>query len=519
VVVYSRETARRSLLNTASYRAVSQVATLVGYLVLVRTLPERSFGIYSLLYSFIPVVSTAASLGIELTLKRFQPEFLRSGNVAAASWLLRVAMYLRLGSNALLLAVILLAWNWIAPVFKLEDYRADFLLFSLLILLYFQERLLELALAAHMLHRFSVGSTVLIAVAKLVAYVVLAVLHAMTLKTAILADTLAFGLAYVFMRVAYNRKALPRQESGTYRPAPSDRQRMLRYALFSNFNDASSLLLYSQTDNFFVAAILNPIAVGAYSFYTRLNAMAANVTPIRLFENVLQPVFFAIPPDKARERIPQYFTLLLNCGLVVQLPIIAYTIVYHQEIVALLLGNKFRDVSWMLPLVIAFGTTSNVVAIPVTSVAQYYERTSLILFSQLFGLYQILAMLLLVRAWGLGGAAIASGTYHLFRNLFVWWRVRRDARWLNFPGVLAYSALIWGAAIGGCFGVKAALKGLPMMNLACGLAICALATLVYIRSPALCASDRELLARLFHGKERRLLQRLGLIRPEQASNS
>ena len=163
-------------------------------------------------------------------------------------------------------------------------------------------------------------------------------------------------------------------------------------------------------------------------------------------------------------------------------------------------------------MIVAFGTTSNVIAIPVTCVAQYQERASLILFSQLFGVYQIFAMLVLVPAAGLLGAAVATGTFHLLRNLFVWWRVRQQARWLNFPAVLASAASIWGIAIFACLGVRSGVGASPLVAMACGLAICALALLAYVRSPALSRSDRELLAQLFHGREARLLQTLGVLR-------
>jgi len=508
--VYSREKARRSVFNTIGYRAISQLATIVGYVVLVRVLSEQSFGIYSVLYSFIPVVSTVASLGLELTLKRFQPEYLRSGDAAAAAWLTRVVMLARLTSNALIIALILLAWNFVAPYFQLTAYRADFALFSVLVLLHFQGRILEFALASHMLHRYGVGSTVLLAVVKLAAYGVLAAMHALTLRSAILSDTLAYACAYVFLWGAYRFNAPGSRAPTTYKPPAAERKRLWRYALFNNFNDAGSILLYVQTDNFFIAALLNPIAVGAYAFYTRINAMVSNVTPIKLFENVLQPLFFAVAPEQAHERLPRYLTLLLNCGLAAQLPIVAYATVFHREIVGLLLGGKFLEVSWLMPVIIAFGTTSNVVAIPVTSVAQYQERASLILLSQIFGVYQIACMLVLVPLTGLLGAAIATGTFHLSRNLFVWWRVRRDARWLNFPAVVTSAGLIWGGAIAAAFEVKRLVPG-PVAALACGGVICGLAALLYVRSPALCRSDRELLGQLFHGREALLLRRLGLL--------
>jgi len=507
--LYSREKARRSLFNTIGYRAISQVSTFLGYLVLVRALSEQAFGVLSLLYAFIPVVSTVASLGLEQTLRRFQPEYLRSDNAAAAGWLVRFVARARLLSNALILAAVLLTWNLVAPLFQLAPYRDEFALFSVLVLLYFQARVLEFALASHMLHRYAVGSTVLLSLVKLAAYLVLAGLRLLNLRSAILVDTLAYVCAFVFLRMAYQRHAAgaaPRH----YDPPPSERRRLWRYGLFNNFNDAGSILLYVQTDNFFIAALLNPVAVGAYAFYTRANAMVSNLTPMRLFENVVQPLFFAVPPAEAGARLPRYLTLLLNCSLIVQFPLIAYTSVFHREIVALLLGGKYLDLSWLLPVIIAFGTTSSVISVPVTCVAQYQERASLILCSQLFGLYQILAMLLLVPVWGLLGAAVATGTFHLFRNLFVWWKVRDQARWLNYRAVLFSAALIWGAAVLASLGVRR-LPMAPLAALACGLIICLAAMLAYVRSPALSRSDRELLAQLFHGREARLLQSLGIL--------
>jgi O-antigen/teichoic acid export membrane protein len=512
MVLYSRERARRSLFNTIGYRAISLVATMAGYVVLVRALSEQSFGIYSLLYAFVPVISTVASLGLELTLKRFQPEYLRAGDAAAAAWLVRIVSLTRLVSNVLTIALLLLAWNVIAPLFHLGGYRGDFLLFSPLVLLYFQGRILEFALASHMLHRYGVGSNIVSSVSKLLAYATLATLHALTLQSAIVVDTVAYGLAYLFMRHAYRRHAAEEVIASAGRPPTAQRRRMLSYALYNNFNDAGSLLLYVQTDNFFIAALLNASAVGAYAFYTRINGMISNLTPVRLFENVLQPLFFAVSPEQAHERLPKYFTFLVNSGLAVQLPIIAYTSVYHRELVELLLGGKFAALSWLLPVIVAFGTTSNVLAIPVTSVAQYREKPSLILLSQLFGIYQIAAMLLLVPVAGLLGAAVATGTFHLLRNGFVWWKVRRDARWLNCASVAICSVVIWGGAAVLCLVMKRVLIAPPLVAMAAGLAICSVATLAYVRSPALSNSDRELLRQLFHGREARLLEKLGVLR-------
>jgi uncharacterized membrane protein YjfL (UPF0719 family) len=86
------------------------------------------------------------------------------------------------------------------------------------------------------------------------------------------------------------------------------------------------------------------------------------------------------------------------------------------------------------------------------------------------------------------------------------------ARWLNFPAVMVCATAIWGSAIAACFAIKAAFSLPPFLALACGALICAIAAFVYVRSPAVSDSDRELLEHVFHGKEIRLLRTLGLVR-------
>ena len=171
---YSKGRVRRSLFHTVFFRALSQLATVASYVVLVRGMTEQAFGVLNLLYAVIPVISTAASLGIEQTLRRYQPEYLQSGNaarggVAAAHrciHALRDQLDPARGRSCC-------SGDWIAPIFHLQPYRDEFMLFSLLVLLHFQASILQISLSSHMLQGYSVGMTVVLSVAKLLAYLVL----------------------------------------------------------------------------------------------------------------------------------------------------------------------------------------------------------------------------------------------------------------------------------------------------------------------------------------------------------
>jgi O-antigen/teichoic acid export membrane protein len=508
--IYDRGKARRSLFDTVSYRALSQVATVLGYIVLVRGMNKVDFGIFNLLYAFIPVVSMLASLGLEQTLRRYQPEYLHDGNASAAAWLSKFVASARFGTNVVILGGLLLIWNHVAPTFGLTAYRAQFALFSVLILVHFQTQVVQLSLASHMLHRYSVGSMALLSFGKLVAYALFAWFGTLSLQKAIISDLLAYALAYTFMRAMYRKHCLQTAQLERYRPDASERKRLVRYGLYNNFNEVGTLVLGSQSDNFFIAAFIDSVSVGIYAFYTRLNDMAGNVLPGRLFENVIQPMFFAIKRTEANQRIPQYFTFLVNMNLILQWPILAYAIVYHAEIVQVIFGGKFIEYSWLLPITIAF-TTINVVGTPATLVAQYEEKARIILLSKISAIYNIAAMLILLPTVGLFGAALATGSAQVAKNLFIWWHVRHRAVWANFRSVIFTSLALWGGTVATCDALKSLLHVPAPIQMSFGVIICGASSLIYFRSAAISANDRTILASLFQGKEARILTRLGLL--------
>jgi O-antigen/teichoic acid export membrane protein len=137
--------------------------------------------------------------------------------------------------------------------------------------------------------------------------------------------------------------------------------------------------------------------------------------------------------------------------------------------------------------------------------------------SELFGLYQVAAMLVLIPALGLYGAALSTGTFHAFRNFWIWWQMRREVRWRNFKGVLTMGLLVWGGVVAVCSLLRMFLPTLPaIVQMVIGGVICGMGALVYLRSSGISQSDREVLANLMHGREAHLLRWLGLAPQRQA---
>jgi O-antigen/teichoic acid export membrane protein len=508
--IYTRGRARRSLVDTVTFRVVSQITTGLALIIQVRGMSEHDFGIYSLLYTFIPVIGTLLSLGLEQVMQRFQPEYLRQGNKAGAAWLMRVIASGRLATNILLIVVVLLCWSLVAPLFKLTAYRGMFAIFSFLILLQFQSRILQLSLASHMLHRYSVGSMNTLSLIKLVTYGGLYALHRLTLEAAIFADMLAWGVTYATLRITYNKYCLVPEARVPYRPSPQERKRLVRYGLYNNFNDAGVFLLYSTVDNFFIAAYLDAVSVGIYSFYGRLRQLVVNALPVKQFQNIVQPMFFAIPKEQADRNIPRIFSFLLNMNLLLMWPAVAFVTAYHHEIVQLVFHGKFIERSWLLPVLMGFAML-NAVDDPASLVAQYEEKPHILLLSKIFAAYNIVAMLLLVPLLGIYGAAIAGGSAQVIKNYFIWWHVRKRAVWVNARLALLVSIGLWGAVVGVCYALKALIPLPALVQVVLGTLICLGALLMYARSPALSASDRDILRSVIPEKATRIMQRVGFL--------
>jgi O-antigen/teichoic acid export membrane protein len=285
---------------------------------------------------------------------------------------------------------------------------------------------------------------------------------------------------------------------------------LLRYGLFNNFNDAGTLLLNSRVDSFFIAAVLQPLSVGIYSFYTRLSDMTQNLLPTRLFENVVQPLLFALPPTDADRRLPQYFSFLLNMNLLLQWPVLAYSIVCHAEIVQVVFGGKFAEHSALLPFIVGFAVL-NTIAVPVTLVAQYEEKAGIVLLSKVFGLANVAGMLLLLPILGVPGAVIAGGTSSVIKNGFIWWHVRRRGRWINARAALLSGVATWGMAVLIGYAAKEVFGGHPAVALVVVAILMAGVLAVHVRGPAVSDSDRVILGSVLRGKEARYLQFLGLL--------
>ena len=406
---------------TLIFKTLSQVLGGCATILLVRALSEKEYGIYHLLYSIIPLIGLTTSLGLANTLQRFIPEYYKKNKFQMAHVLYRTASFLRLVCNILFMGLFLLFWEQIAPVLKLIEYKPYVMLFTIVIFLDMQRPLLDICLSSFFLQQYAKPIGCLFPMIKVIGYSYV-IFSGKNIWYAILTDLLAYIIVVTVLQIIYFKK-IPNQKPQQKFPE-KEKKRLFRYAVFYNFNDTGDGLLNSYFDNFIIVLFLNPIAVGAYSFFITLTVFISRILPIGYFMEIIRPAFFSAGTSKFFYGSTLFFQNTIKVNSIFTIPTFFFLLIYTSDFVQILFEGKFIEFAYVLPAVFFFFEVLN---FPSSLIAQLREKANIILFSKIFALYNLAMDLILIKWFGIWGAVFATGTAVLGKNLFIWFFVRKDA--------------------------------------------------------------------------------------------
>lgn len=424
--------------HTLIFKTLSQLCGVLATVLLVRGLSENDYGIYNLLYSVIGLIGTVASLGIGNTLQRYIPEYYQKGEFKIAHNLFRMTSAIRLVTDAAILGFILLLWQEIAPVLKITDYKAHFMLFTLVIVLHQQRNLLEISLSSYFLHKYSKSIGLIFSMVKAAGYGAIIILDA-NLWYAIIIDLLAYSLVFSGLQILYFNK-IPVSGGNMDYFTKQEKKRVTKYALFYNFNDTGVGLLNADFDNFIIVMFLNPAAVGAYSFCVQLTIQITSLLPLKYFKDVIKPAFFSIGVSSRKNDVSLVFQSLVKINSIFAIPCFFFLLLYSKQIISIVFNNKFIEYTPVLCGIFFFSILNS---LPFGTVAQFKEKADIILYSKIFAVYNLIANVVLIKMFGIWGAVFATGTATLAKNCFIWFFVKEDASFKGMGLFFAKIILYW----------------------------------------------------------------------------
>ena len=428
-----------ALKYTLLFKSIGQICSIAATILLVRALSEHDYGIYNLLYSLIGLIGTIASLGLYNTLQRFIPEYFENGEFSTAQTLFRTASLLRLITDIVVLGLIMIFWQSISPLLKITAYKNYFLLFSAVVILHQQRSMIEICLTSHFLHKYTKAFGILFSAFRICGYGTMILLEK-NLWWAISIDIVAYALIFTLLKILYHKK-IP-LSGGKWKFTPDvEKKRLKKYALLYNFNNTGTGFLNADFDNFIIVMILNPAAVGAYSFFSLLSIQITSLLPIRYLKDVIMPAFFAYTSSSGpKDRSNLLFQWLVKTNFIFALPCLFFIILFSQDLIRFCFDGKFIEYTPILSVMFSFSVINS---IPVGIVAQYRERADIVLYSKIFSIYNLVADVVLISFFGIWGAAVATGSAILAKNCFIWFFVRQDANFCGMSPFFIKILLFW----------------------------------------------------------------------------
>lgn len=503
---FTMRRAKNAALAIVALRPLRRAIGAFALLVLVRNIDESDYGAYEIYYSIIGILATVGSLGIANTLARYLPEYFQKGEYGLAYRMVRTARRLRLFSNALILTIIWLFWGPLSLFLNIEAYADSYFVFAAVALTFFQSSLLVTVFSSYLMQKQALLMQILFSVVKVLGYLVV-VENGLNTSTALGVDLIAYALMFLGLTMVY-RKYTP-TIGGRTTFSHDEAKRVLRYGFFYNFNDMGQFAIGNRIDNFFIASIVNVASVGAYALANRVLHIIRGFVPDKFFFDVIRPLFFTLNHNEDAGRVTLYFQLLVKSSYIFLMPATAVVILAHSEIFDVVFGGKFLEYSALLAWVFVFATLTAFDK-SLGLVVQLRERAAIVLISKSFGIYNVIALLVLIPRFGAVGAVIATGSANVFQKLFLWWFVREHASFSGMGRFFLISLSFWTIY---CVITSFAVTFIDtsFWRLSFVLAGAVFSWLLYLRMPLLSSTELTTVAKTLRRRHRVWLVRLGLL--------
>lgn len=501
---YSRKNAAKAARAQFFLRPVSQVLTFASFAVLVRLLPEREFGIYSLLLSSLAMFSSLLSLGLGNMVQRYVPEYAKAGEFTRAKRLAHAAMILRQMSILTILAITAIFIPTIIRTYALAGYEYLFIPLVFILMAQFQSRMLTMVLQGLLYQKAALWGQVAFALVKMAAYATIW-LAGGGLAAVMWAELGANLVMLAILTINYRHRVIP-LSGGPSALGKEERKRVAKYALFYNFNDVGVFGLGRDIDNFFLGAMVSPLAVGAYSFAGKLTDFMMRIAPVSFFYSVVQPMFFTLDRENEKEKASILFSVLVKMNFVFIIPFWAIASAIMEPMVRVFFGGKFEEYSTVVIAVMGLQALS-AISNPIGLVAQLHEKAHAVLLSKITSLLNLVLNFMLVPHFGIWGVVWATGICTTLRDIIVWMSVREYAPifdWFRYSfGTIA----IWSCFIFGIRAITTKFIGNDIIAILIGGSVGALVAILYLRFSVSYAPERDFLLRnnLIPTKARRLL--------------
>ncbi|WP_343207479.1 lipopolysaccharide biosynthesis protein [Arenimonas maotaiensis] len=415
----------------------------VGFFIttyIVRTLGVHEYGVYSVLFSLIGIVAALASFGIQDVFRRFIPEALQQNRVGLLIRLVSYGLLVRMVSSVLVVVIIWILSDPVGRFLKIPDFSNYFMVFGVGIVAYLEAGLLTVVLHSTFLHKYSAISNAIYVLMR--GGMALVVLESGYGVTGLLWVEALSWSAWAIIQWIFYKKAFPSTNRLT-QDENLDSARIIKYGGMSSLNDIGGSILGVSTDFIIITAYLGPSAVALYAFSDRVIKMINNCLPHAVLADVIRTSFFSkYAQSQNPVDLEKMFNLVLKISGVALIPIAFGIFVLSDTLITYVFKDDYLEaesIFWLLALF----SVINMFAYPTGLVLQAIEKVSVILYSKVFAVLNILLSIVAVKKYGVMGVVISTCICTFFKNYYCFYRMNKslkiDVDWTGIAKIASSS--------------------------------------------------------------------------------
>lgn len=409
---------------------LSNIISIVITILIIRKLPVEDFGIYSLFLGSLMFFQILSANPILVLLNRYMPEVIQKQYFKYLKSLVLKLYLLSLLLGILLIITVSFFQVQIGNILNITKFPIYYSLFAINIFVFLLNSLNNSILVSLYEQKLIAIFEILSLITKGLLYAIF--LPAITIELIFIIEASsmcvkAIPSSYIVFKklnclVGPETIEIPSFERRT------NKKRMRRFTLLSFVNEMGYGILSEVSDYYFISAYLGPVALGLYAFPYKLLNSVFNWIPLNKLAGLIKPIFISKYYNSREDSIylEKMFNLLFKIFLILYVIIVTFVIAYQEPVHLYLFNSKYVETKQLLVVIALFYLPASLL-FPAGLIMEIKEQIQYLLYAKSLAILNIISVVCVLRFthWGLIGVALSTGLSNLFKNLYIYFLMKR----------------------------------------------------------------------------------------------
>jgi O-antigen/teichoic acid export membrane protein len=412
---------------------VSNIISLSITVFLIRKLPVNDFGIYSLFFGSLSVFAMFSINGILVSLTRFSPELIQKNYFAFHKSIIVRLFIISLFVTFVIVLLIFFYKETIGNLLNIPNFSIYYSIFIINIFLYLEYTVSQNILIPLFEQKFLSIINVIGIIVRGILYWIL--FSRISINSIFFIEAIGMGVSTIPSLIyAYSKLSKLADNSPIVTPANEKKEykrRIYRFALLSTASEMGEGGFSQISDYYFISAYLGPFAMGLYAFPYKVISSIFNWIPIGRINELMRPYFINKYYEKREDNfyLNEVFNLLVKVFILLYGIIIAGILSYQKIINIYVFKSKYIDTQLLLTVILSF-VLIRAFTFSIYMIIELKEKIQHSLYAQSFAIFNVFAVLIVLRytGWGLIGVAFATGISGFLRNMYMYLVMKRNTK-------------------------------------------------------------------------------------------